>query len=279
MYGLIGEVLDHELKPKSSRIGFDFSRLNFVDASAVTVLSNLILYLKQHGVRVGYYNYKYDKEGNKYLDDSGFFAAHLGKKIFANSALRETTFPLQEVRHDVSFSWIFNKFTPWIAGRTQLPESSFGLINVCLGEIFNNILDHSGQKVGCAFAQHYPQQKEVMLSISDFGVGIPHNVRKVLPNISDDEAIAQAVIEGFTTKSTQRNRGAGLHILTRNIVGTNQGEINVHSLKGRLQSKFIASGPRHLPNMTNSPYPGTLIEISFKTGMLNPITEKEDFQW
>lgn len=168
---------------------------------------------------------------------------------------------------------------PWVSAKVGLSASSFASINVCLQEIFNNILDHSGEKVGSVFAQHYPKKKTVMLSISDFGVGIPHNVRKVMPELNDSQAISQAVIEGFTTKSNVRNQGAGLDILTRYVVIRNRGSINVHSLKGSLQCIYSASGARHLPKNINISYPGTLIQIIFNTEFLEPIAEKEEFEW
>ena len=49
-------------------------------------------------------------------------------------------------------------------------------------------------------------------------MGIPQNVRAKMGIGSDQAAIAMACQEGFTTKSTPRNMGAGLHVLIRNVV-------------------------------------------------------------
>jgi anti-sigma regulatory factor (Ser/Thr protein kinase) len=190
------------------------------------------------------------------LDDSGFFRRYVGKNVFPGCALRATTLPLELVSHERSFSWIHHKFTDWISGGVGLSPASFASIKVCLEEVFNNIIDHSGEKVGCVFAQHYLQKQEVMLSISDFGVGIPFNVRKVEPGISDSAALARAVIEGFTTKSTLRNQGAGLNILTRYVVSNNRGRVFVQSLRGSFNCIYAASGPRMSARTEATAYPG-----------------------
>jgi anti-sigma regulatory factor (Ser/Thr protein kinase)/anti-anti-sigma regulatory factor len=279
MHVLFDQALDADLNPVSKRIVFDFSRLRFLDPTAITVFSNLIEYLRKNGVKVEFAHHHLPKECNRYLDDSGFFKTYVGEYGFPNAKLRETTLALQRVPHDRSHSWINNTFSPWIAARVGLSEASFGSIAVCLSEIFNNIIDHSGENVGCVFAQHYPERKEVMLSVSDFGRGIPTNVRKVLPEISDSAAIAQSVVEGFTTKSNDRNQGAGLAILTKYVVYKNQGCVLVHSLRGSFQCIYSASGERHLPKDERFSYPGTLIQITFRTDYLEPVAVKEEFEW
>lgn len=136
-----------------------------------------------------------------------------------------------------------------------------------------------GKKLAAVFAQHYPQKQEVMLSISDFGVGIPFKVRKVDPRISDSAALEKAVVEGFTTKSKARNQGAGLNILTRYVGSNNRGRVFVQSLRGSFNCIYAASGPRMSARTEETAYPGTLIQITFRTDSLEPIGEKEEFEW
>lgn len=280
MQNVIAAVFDEELNPVAEKIAFDFSRLRFVDPSAITILSNVIEYLiRKKGVDVGFRNMSFTTEGNKFLDDSRFFEQYTGKQVFAGCKLRPTTLPLEIVRHDRSWNWIHNTFSDWIEYRVGLSKDSVGSINVCLSEIFNNIIDHSGEDVGCVFAQHYPKTNTVMLSISDFGRGIPANVRKVRPGISDSDAIAQAVVEGFTTKSTLRNQGAGLNVLTRYVVNQNGGKVFVQSLKGTFHALSTASGPRHIPGRQAVSYPGTLIQFEFRTDSLEKVSQKEAFEW
>ncbi|UVW29747.1 ATP-binding protein [Massilia sp. H6] len=280
LHVLLQGALDEESNPRASKIILDFAKLNFADPTAITVLSNVVEYLRhKHGTKVVFRNFHFPTEGNKFLDDSAFFLRYVGEPVFKGSKLRTTTLPLELVTYDRSWSWIHHTFAEWISQRVGLSPASFASIYVCLQEIFNNISDHSGEKIGCVFAQHYPQKGEVMLTISDFGVGIPFNVRKVEPGISDAAALAKAVIEGFTTKSTHRNRGAGLNILTRYVVENNRGRVFVQSLKGTFNCIHAASGVRMSPRTETVSYPGTLIQITFRTGSLEPIAEKEEFEW
>jgi len=273
-------ALDDSMMARSSKIKFDFATLKFIDPTAITVLSNLIEYLKhRQNARVFFTNYNFPTEGNKYLDDSGFFQLYVGKQVFEGCKLRPTTLPLTKVSYDRSYNWIEDTFPNWISTRSGLDTESFASIVVCLKEIFNNIRDHSGETIGCVFAQHYPQKNEVMLTISDFGVGIPTNVRKLLPDFTDAQAIAKSVVEGFTTRSTNRNRGAGLDTLTRYVVGNNRGRVFVQSLKGSLNCIYAASGVRMLPRSELVAYPGTLIQIVFRIDMLDQLGRKEEFEW
>jgi anti-sigma regulatory factor (Ser/Thr protein kinase) len=73
--------------------------------------------------------------------------------------------------------------------------------------------DHAGSEaqIASVFPRHYPEDNNIHIAISDFGMGIPDTVRRVKPEIKDDcKAIPQAVIDGFTSQSTPRNRGPGL---------------------------------------------------------------------
>lgn len=45
--------------------------------------------------------------------------------------------------------------------------------------MLNNIKDHTEFDIGSIFAQHFPNKKEVVISVSDFGLGIPDKVREL----------------------------------------------------------------------------------------------------
>ena len=116
-----------------------------------------------------------------------------------------------------------------------------------------------------------------MLAISDFGVGIPYNVRKIIPGVSDHDAIREALKEGFSTKSTPKNRGAGLDNIIANFSRATGGTVTIHSLKG--YATCDASRPPEIqPSLAS--YPGTMIDFVVKTDNI-PRTEdaEEDFAW
>ncbi len=279
MCSVIDEILNIDLEPKATRVKFDFSRLTFIDPTAITVLSNLIEFLRKKRVRIEYLHTSYATEGNRFLDDSGFFEQYVGKRSFVKSALRPTTLPLQLITHERSHSWIENTFSPWIENIVGGTDDSFTVIKLCLGEVFNNIRDHSGERVGSVFGQYYPKNHTVWLSISDFGKGIPTNVRKEFPAFSDATAIIKATEQGYTTKSTIVNQGAGLYILTKNVVEHNGGEIRIKSLRGNVRCIKATAGIRKLPSDERTSYPGTLLELQFNIDNLGLGGAKEAFSW
>jgi anti-sigma regulatory factor (Ser/Thr protein kinase) len=279
MFAVVDEILHPDLELKSNRVLFDFSRLKFADPTAITVLSNLIEFLRKKGAKIEYLNYQLPSDGNKYLDDCGFFKKYLGEQVFPNSALRQSTLPLQLITHAKSLEWMEHKLTPWIENKVGRTGESFAEIKSCLSEVFNNIRDHSGENVGSVFAQYYPKTKTVMLSISDFGKGIPTNVRKAFPEFSDEKAISKAMEQGFTTKSTPVNQGIGLYYLSKNVVQINGGEIWINSLSGAVRCIASASGVKMLPYKEKFSYPGTLLQLTFNTDKLGSLGAKEEFEW
>lgn len=279
MYDVIDEILTSDLEVKHSRVALDFSRVRFIDPTAITVLSNLIEFLTKNRVKIDYLNYGVKSDGNKFLDDCGFFKRYIGKQVFSGAALRQSTLPLELIQHSRSFEWIHHKFSPWIEAKVGRTDESFTQIKTCLGEVFNNIRDHSGENVGSIFAQYYPNKKLVMLSISDFGRGIPTNVRKKHVEYTDEQCIMKATEQGFTTKSTPVNQGVGLYVLTNNVVQHNGGVIWINSLKGSAKCISSASGVKIIPYKEPISYPGTLLELTFNTDRLGLLGAKEEFEW
>lgn len=280
MYGLIGKLIGPDNLPVCENATLDFARLGFVEPVGITVLSNLIEWLGTKGVGFKFVNHRTASGATKYLDDSLFFRQYLGTKIFPTSRVRSTTLPLQRVKHMDSYSWIENTFTPWLSSRLNLTPQSFENIKVCLEELFNNIDDHADQDTGCIFVQHYPNKNEIVIGLSDFGLGIPYNVSKVSAEKDDGQAILLATTEGFTTLSTPRNRGAGLDILL-NVVARNGGGVSIYSNHGILSCRTFNGLLKKIPRQTEGFYPGTLFDITFRTDTLesSDAAEEEKFEW
>ena len=218
----------------------------------------------------------------KYLDDSQFFADYLDEPLSDLASPRSTTVPLQRIAYQEYFGWLESQFVPWLSNRLNMTEKSFSSIKACLGEIFNNIKDHAGEgvEVGCFFAQHYPHEDKVQVAISDFGVGIPSNVRMVEESpLTDGEAIERATEEGFTSESQPGNRGAGLNTLLHDVIEANGGELYIHSSRGTLScTQSEENGIQRVSDEAPGVYPGTLISISFRTDTIEDIP-KEEFRW
>lgn len=280
MYALVNSVLDEHQDCRYSKIVFDFSSLGFIEPGGVTVLSNLIEYLKRVGVAVTFRNFHGGTQALKFLDDSGFFVHYLGKPVDPNSSVRNTTLPLQLVEYSRSYGYMENRLVPWLARALNATDGGLGTVKVCFQEIFNNIQDHSTVTIGCSFAQHYPTKRKIQICVSDFGVGIPENVRKVDATLTDAAAIERACTAGFTTQTTPRNRGAGLDVLIRNVVHKSGGAVVIHSGHGIYSCTKVGDRTNLTPRTAAGFYPGTLVHVVLNTDtFVADDVDEEDFQW
>lgn len=281
MYPFIETVIDcDKLQPKCSKLIFGFGHLEFIEPVGVVVLCSMIQWLRKRGVKISFVNHTKLTPAARYLDDSKFFERYLDHKLDSFSDVRATTIPLSLVQHARSFSYI-EALIYWLSKRLEISPAALSGIKVCMQEIFNNIRDHSEQDVGCIFVQHYPRKDQIQLAISDFGVGIPANVRTVSPNLGDAEAILSATVEGFTSKPGGRNRGAGLDILIQQVAGTNKGSVHIHSSKGIVTAfSDYTTVQRRARSSKVGTYPGTLIQMNLRTDTIDRGDEyEEEFEW
>ncbi len=282
MYGFIGKAVDEQCNALSSKITFDFSDVTFIEPVGVVVLGNLIEHFKKLGVKTYFSGHKHMTEPINYLDDSGFFKQYLGHSLKTNLTLRATTMPLGLVSNERSVGFVHMDLTPWVANHLAVSEKSLSTFRVSIEEIFHNIQDHSGVQNCCCFAQFFPKRKELQIAISDFGFGIPSNVRKVLPELSDHEALRKACQEGFTTKSNVTNRGVGLTQLIKFTTLGNGGTVLLVSGKAQLSAVSSQEITKITARARDVSYPGTLVRVILRTdrfaGMAKDV-EKEDFSW
>jgi hypothetical protein len=128
--------------------------------------------------------------------------------------------------------------------------------------------------------QHFPSEKSVTISLSDFGLGIPDKVRQKIAGISDSDAIIQAVQDGFTTKSKPTNKGVGLDYLLKVVVLANGGEVTIYSC-GAIVA-FSRNGNQIRQNIFPDVgfCPGTTIDIAIRTDTIEVVPdEREDLKW
>lgn len=280
MYGFIDKVLDKDMEPRDKEIYFDFNSLNFIRPVGVTVLNNIIGKLHKHGTEV-YFRCKEPELPKKrcpmaFLDDSMFFYKHLKRTLTPSASLRPTTRPLVDVSYEGSYQYL-DETISWLAKKLSMTKKSLGDVRMCLEEVFNNIGDHSDENNGSFFIQQFPKENKVMIAISDFGIGIPGSIQKKFPFYNDSDSLKMAIQQGFTTKSTPKNRGAGLDTLLHNVVINNKGSVYIHSNHGILVSENKNNEMDIHTKLTRGFYPGTLLEITFRTDTLEYI--EEEYSW
>lgn len=261
-------------------ISFDFSLLGFVEPSGVVMLHNLCSYLTLQGCSVYLANCDADRAGLQYLDGTGFFQDSIGKKVFPYSSLKQTTMPLQKVRTADVAGWVPNHLIPWFQSCSGRPRSSLAHFGFCVSELFNNIQNHSSFEVGSFFAQWFPNINTLRMVIGDFGRGIPVNVATIDPQLSGAKAIMRSFDDGFSSHSTPKNRGAGLHFLRNNVCLSLGGEMYVYSGGAAVHAASDGQLMEIALSVGNSGYTGTLFDIKIPTGgITEDPTGEEDFEW
>ena len=261
----VREIVLPNGQPASDHILLDFKFLNFIDGSGYTVLSNTIGWLIDNDIKVSFTNHQNTLNvAIRYLDDCGFFRRYLGENLSTASGIRTSTLPCTLVEHARSFSWIESSLTPWMCYQLEVSPGAIASVKTCVKELFNNINDHSARHTGYVHAQYYPNLRNLRITVSDFGVGVPTTIRGKFGQMSDPEAIRMAAEEGVTAQSQPNNMGAGLNFLI-DCVTSNGGSVLIHSLTGSLSCTMEKGRQIRRPSQGRGSYPGTLVDITIDT--------------
>ncbi len=282
---VLEEVINPDLTPVSSEVEFDLTNIRFIDPCGMTALYNICLWLEvTEEVKATFSLYekenlpKYNEKPMNYLVDCGFFKQFFKQKlIYKMPKTRDTTLPVRTLKSEESYEWKTTILKPWLQKCTK-KYCEFSNIQTAIDEIFNNIADHSSQNIGCIFAQFFPRKNRIIISISDFGVGIPKSMRTIYTDKKDSELLEIACQEGESTKTSPRNRGAGLTNIKTSLTNSSIGTIHIQSNYGiiEIENKKIIS-------LKESPsfYPGTLfsIELFLDNMELYDFDGEEEFRW
>ena len=263
------------MQSKPQLVIFDFEKLQALQVGGVTVLCNLTALCRQQRIEVQFVNAD-TCAARQFVIGSGLLDFGLEKTQVALPT--EQFLPIRLVEYARSHGYTNNDLVPWLADKLGYEPRALSTLGACFAEVFNNIRDHSSLNVGCSAAHFNATTGVATICFSDFGVGIPARVRNARPEIaiSDHNAIVLACREGFTTKTTPRNRGAGLHVLSNYVVELCKGVLLITAGEGYYTC---------LPGKRNAKrglakYPGTMIRISLRKSDFKPDdVDEEDFQW
>jgi len=149
----------------------------------------------------------------------------------------------------------------WVHVSERLRDEIVGRV----WEIYANAFEHGQSPIGIfSCGQHYPKQHELKLTVVDFGVGIPSNVRMFFKHdaraqsLSAASCLKWAFQRGTTTKPNGTSRGMGLDLL-KEFVKLNKGKIEIFSHEGYA---IIDSKREEFLNRSTF-FEGTLINITF----------------
>lgn len=282
MHSVIRQAITEDGDARGATVNFDFLNLEFISPVGVVVLSNLIEFLKLCKCVGRLQSVFTQSSGVMYLDNSKFFERYHGRPLRSSARLDDGTFPLTLVNDVEAMGFLYQQLVPWLARQLHTREDALASVRVCIEEILQNIGHHSGIKIGCVHAQVFEKTDEIHLAISDFGSGIPFNVRKLAPEIDDARAVELACQEGFTTKSNVQNRGAGLALLLNIVTGKDRGAVSIASGRGNISAVHASGASRMTVRTKPFVYPGTLVHIVLKTSAVRDLArdiEPEDFAW
>ncbi|MBW1700345.1 MAG: ATP-binding protein [Deltaproteobacteria bacterium] len=244
-------------------IRFDFSNCNFLRPNAVAFLGGLARLIES---RLGTAAFDWDTLADKVMTNlrqNGFAGTfgHPSPGWTGNSIpYREDT--SRDVNGIMDYLEIYWLGRGWINVSQRLRDAIVGH----MWEIYNNAFEHSGSEIGVfSCGQHFPTYDELVLSVVDFGQGIPAKVRNFLSSDPRAEQLTAAGClcwafqRGTTTKPREEPGGLGLDLL-KEFVRINQGKLEVYSNEGYA---LIDKDGERFTNRTTS-FEGTVFHITLR---------------
>lgn len=208
----------------------DFSDVVFLRQNAVAVLGGIILMAQRQGKQVTWIRSQWQNVTPN-LRKNGFSELFPGEARFSftGNAIKFTHYATYQddaiICDFLERNWLQPR---WINVSDMLKHRIVGNV----AEIYTNAFTHAQSPIGVtSCGQHYPNKKLLKLTVADFGVGIPANVRTYLKNgtLADEEALRWAFTDGHTTATADHiSRGMGLGMLER-FVQLNQGMLEIYS--------------------------------------------------
>ena len=219
-------------------VRFDFTNCRFLRSNAVAFLGGLARHVESLGGSVFFdWDTLRSNAVRANLCQNGF-AANFGYNATAwdghSIPYREEKKPdMNEIMDYLTYSWIGK----WVNVTDRLSDAISGR----MWEIYSNAFEHSGTEVGVfTCGQHFRHYNDLILTVVDFGHGIPANVKAFLSQYVDEARVSKlsgadcmkwAFERGNTTCMGGVARGLGLDLL-KDFVRINQGKLEVYSNDG-----------------------------------------------
>lgn len=252
------------IKGSASDIIFDFSDCSFLRPNAIAFLGGLARFMEDRNRLV-----KFDWDTLRdpvlaILRHNGF-AAEFGYQGFSGGPgnsipYREAKGPPAKVKDSIidylKYKWLGSG---WLKVSIKLGDAIVGRV----WEIYNNTFEHAKSSIGSfSCGQYFWQLHELKLTVVDFGVGIPANVRQYFgPDPRADQlTAAQCLKWAFEERNSTIEgigRGNGL-LLLKQFININHGTLEIYSQNGYA---LIKDGKEQFSNRQRY-FDGTLVNIT-----------------
>ncbi|NJM00305.1 MAG: sensor histidine kinase [Synechococcaceae cyanobacterium SM2_3_2] len=226
LFGLWSEIEDEEREWV-----LDFTHCRFLKQNAVAFLGGLIRCAESRGGTISIDESTLPSAIGMNLKQNGFLPhfTNNGSKWRGNSV------PFREDRdqdhnsicHYLKQNWLGRS---WVQASQPLQNAIVGAV----WELYANAFEHSQSEIGIfTCGQHYPQLEWLSLTIVDFGVGIPANVRRYSNDMHmlASDPLEWALKSGTTTREKGVCGGMGLDVL-KAFIKKNQGKLEIYSCEG-----------------------------------------------
>ena len=214
-----------------SDVTFDFSKCYFLRPNAVAFLGGLIRLIQSHAGKITINKDTLHKDVKMNLQQNGFMYAFCEDK----EPWQGNSIPYREDPKQDKDGLVYYLTEQWLGrGWVQMGQNLRNVIVGTVWEIYANAFEHGRTDIGVfSCGQHYPNVNQLKLTVVDFGVGIPYNVRQFQNNLdlSADKALEWAFQAGTSTRRGGVAGGVGLDYLKR-FVKINRGKVEFFSHDG-----------------------------------------------
>jgi hypothetical protein len=246
-------------------VQFDFTGCGFLRQNAVAFLGGLARLIEYRGGRVTFAWDTLHGDVGANLAQNGFMQTFGGpRESWMGNSIPFRHDPLQDAHEFENYLTRLWLGRGWVNVSPALASAIVGN----MAEIYLNAFEHGQSPIGVfACGQHFPKNRELNLTIVDFGVGIPSNVRLFkTPDFQPEQLSAASCVEwafqnGTSTKQgdSAEPRGLGLDLL-HDFVRQNGGRLEMFSHEGYA---LIADGNISFADRRQF-FEGTLVNISLK---------------
>ncbi|MGO9531076.1 MAG: ATP-binding protein [Syntrophobacteraceae bacterium] len=248
-------------------VRFDFSGCGFLRPNAVAFLGGLARLIESRlGSVVFDWSTLHDNAVMTNLCQNGF-AETFGYPVSGwgghSIPYREDgVVDMNSIMDYLTYSWIGKG---WVHVSNRLRDAIAGT----MWEIYSNAFEHSESDIGVfSCGQHFRYHNELILSVVDFGQGIPAKVRTFLRQHAPEDLVSKltgaqclkwAFGRGNSTCRGDVARGLGLDLL-KEFIRLNQGKLEVYSNEGYA---IIDKDGERYQKMPIS-FEGTVVQITLR---------------
>lgn len=217
---------------KREKIELDLSEVKWALPCSIILISGKLTEILSKGAEVSY-NPPKNPKVKEWLSNIGF--------PFGNTNDGETFVSIKHFPSNSDNKNQVNEESNLLLKKMEdkIPKNFGDSIKYILGELADNMDEHSNFTFASLMSQYYPKKEYLDIAVLDNGITIPLNFEKNnIPFDKDSEAIRKALFGEVTTKKDEKMRGFGLKSCKDISLKEIKGELHIVSRKGVITIKY-----------------------------------------